>query len=89
MRHIIWSDEFSKCVEELGGARAVDRALDPLMDALMRNPYGFDAVQNDWTSFRYARTKAIGNLVPALIVVFTIDDTKDVILQWVAVDAPF
>ncbi len=59
MRNIIWSTDFSEQVEKAGGARIVDEALAPILDALMRNPYGFPKVENDWISFRYARTEAI------------------------------
>jgi len=89
MRNIIWSEEFSACVERLGGARAIDRALDPVMDALMRNPYGFELIQNDFTSCRFVRTKAIGADAPALIVAFTIDENKNVVLEWVDEDEFF
>lgn len=89
MREIIWSESFNDCVAALGGAEAIDRALDPLMDALYRNPYGFEKFENDWTSFRCARTKAIGYDVTALVLVFSIDQNKNVVLQWIEEDIPF
>jgi hypothetical protein len=52
MRSIIWSDEFSAQVEQAGGARLVDEALSPILDGLMRNPYGFEKIENDHVSFR-------------------------------------
>lgn len=89
MRQIIWSAEFSEGVSRLGGARAVDAALEPIIDGLSRNPYGFDKIENDWTSFRYIRTKPIGDTVPALIIAFTIDTNKNVVLEWIDEEMPF
>jgi hypothetical protein len=89
MREIVWSDEFAECVERLGGARAVDAALEPLIEALMRNPYGFDKIENDWVSCRYAKTKAIQDVLPPLLIMFTIGDDKNVTLQWVEEYLPF
>jgi hypothetical protein len=68
MREIIESDEFKIAVRALGGHRAIDEALEPLIEALYLNPYGFEFFQNDWVTFRYARTRAI-ELVPALVVI--------------------
>jgi hypothetical protein len=85
MREIIESDAFLEAVERLGGHRAVDRALDLLYEGLYLNPYVFDHFENDWTKFRYARTRAI-DYVPALVFIFTIDDNGDVVLQHVEED---
>ncbi|WP_120716674.1 hypothetical protein [Tsuneonella amylolytica] len=89
MRNIIWADEFTGQVKRAGGARIVDEALSPIIDGLMRNPYGFPKVENDWTSFRYAKTDAILGKLGALTVVFTIDDDKNVVLEWLDEDIPF
>lgn len=89
MRGIIWSIEFTEQVNRAGGARIVDEALSPILDALMRNPYGFPKEENDWTSFRYARTEAIPGKLGALTVIFTIDDHKNVVLEWFDEDIPF
>lgn len=89
MRQIIWSDTFSTGVEALGGAEAIDHALEPIIESLTRNPYGFEKIENDWTSFRVIRTKAIGFQVPALVIVFVIDEDKNVVLEWVDEDLPF
>lgn len=89
MREIIWSAEFTEGVEALGGAAIVDRALEPVLEALSRNPYGFQLLENDWVSFRVIRTKAIGYDVPALIISFTIDENRNVVLQLVEEDLPF
>jgi hypothetical protein len=85
MREIIESDEFKAAVQRLGGHRAVDDALEPIIEALYLNPYGFEFFQNDWVSFRYARTKRL-EFVPALVVMFTIQANGDVILQHVEED---
>ena len=82
MRQIIEGEHFAKSVAELGGYRAVDRALETIMEALMRNPYGFPLIENDWCKIRYARTTMIEGYIPPLIVAFTISDEHDVILQW-------
>jgi hypothetical protein len=82
VRNIIESDHFAKCVESLGGYRAIDRALETIMEALARNPYGFPAIENDWVRFRYARTSMIERYIPALVVVFTIDNDHSVVLEW-------
>lgn len=89
MRSIIWSDGFSRQVEKAGGARIVDEALAPILDGLMRNPYGFQKFENDFVSFRYAKTEAIPMKLGALTVIFTIDEEKNVVLQWYEEDIPF
>ena len=45
-------------VRNLGGHRAIHEALEPIIEALYHNPQGFPFFQNQWVSFRYARTKA-------------------------------
>ncbi len=89
MRSIIWSEEFSQQVRHAGGARAVDEALEPILDGLQRNPFGFHKFENDFTSFRYARTDALPGKLGALTVIFTIDEQKNVILEWFNEDIPF
>jgi len=87
MREIIASEYFDQCVAELGGYRAIDLAMEPLVEGLMRNPYGFHRFEHDIDSlsFRYARTKRIGS-VPPLYFVFRIDQDKNVVLEFVAED---
>lgn len=82
MREIIDGEYFAKCVESLGGYRAVDQALETIIEALMQNPYGFPFIENDWCKIRYARTTMIEGYIPPLVVAFTITDENDVILQW-------
>ena len=89
MRSIIWSVDFTEQVNTAGGPRIVDEALSPIVDSLMRNPYGFEKVENDWASFRYAKTEAIPGKLGALTVIFTIDTQKNVILEWFDEDIPF
>ncbi|MER9402707.1 hypothetical protein NKI36_01450 [Mesorhizobium caraganae] len=85
MRSIIASDHFSRTVLDLGGYRAIDEALEPIIEGLRRNPYGFERFENDHISFRYARTKSTG-WVPALVVIFSIDENKNVVLEHVEKD---
>lgn len=89
MRSIIWSEHFSAQVEKAGGARLVDRALAPIIDGLTRNPYGFAKYENDYFSFRYAKTEAIAGELGALTIVFLIDEEKNVVLDWYDEDLPF
>ncbi|MFZ5732127.1 MAG: hypothetical protein ACOY4O_05290 [Pseudomonadota bacterium] len=85
MRQIIEGEHFASCVEQLGGYRAVDLALETIMEALLQNPYGFPLIENDWCRIRYARTKMIEGYIPPLVVAFTITDDNDVILEWAEV----
>lgn len=85
MRQIIEGEHFASCVEQLGGYRAVDLALETIMEALLQNPYGFPLIENDWCRIRYARTKMIEGYIPPLVVAFTIADDNDVILEWAEV----
>jgi len=89
MRQIIWSDEFSAQVEKAGGARLVDEALTPIIDGLMRNPYGFQKYENDFVSFRYAKVEALQNGLGSLTVIFIIDEDRNVVLQWFEEELPF
>lgn len=89
MRSIIWSEDFSQQVERAGGPRLVDEALEPILDGLAHNPYGFLKHESDFTSFYYARTIALPGKLGALTVVFTIDSRKNVVLEWLDEDIPF
>ena len=82
MRLIIEGDYFAQCVENLGGYRAIDLALETIVEALMQNPYGFPMIENDWCKIRYARTNMIEGYIPPLVIAFTITDDNDVILEW-------
>jgi hypothetical protein len=82
VRLIIEGKYFAECVERLGGYRAVDLALETIVEALMQDPYGFPVIENDWCKIRYVRTKMIEGYIPPLVVAFTITDEKDVILEW-------
>jgi hypothetical protein len=82
VRNIIEGPNFSECVARLGGYRAVDRALETIIEALMRNPFGFPSIENDWVRIRYARTTMIEGYIPPLIVAFVIDENNDIILEW-------
>ena len=75
---------FDEAVEKIGGYRVADEALELVLDGLRLNPYGFKKFENDWTSFRYAITKAIG-LAPPLLFIFQVLSNKDVELTHVEV----
>ena len=60
----------------------MDIAIDTIIDALRRNPFGFLKVENDFFSFRYAITKSIDHM-PPLIVTFLILSNGDVTLEHV------
>lgn len=85
MREIIEAPSFKDAVETLGGHRAIDEVLEPLLESLYLNPYGFQRFENDWTSFHYARTKEVA-FTPALIFIFTIDANHNVVLEHVEED---
>ncbi len=87
-RRIIYEHSFSDAAMVLG-TREVDTAMEPIMEALVRHPYGFHAVENDFVRFRYAITKSIRG-VPPLLVTFTIDDDGTVRMQHVEkADLPY
>jgi hypothetical protein len=82
VRSIIEGEYFAECVERLGGYRAVDLALETVIEALLRNPFGFPLIENDWCKIRYARTKMIEGYIPPLVVAFIVNENNDVILEW-------
>ena len=71
-RKIILSAACDASATRFGGYEAIDRALDSILDALSRNPYGFRTIESDWFSFRYAVTKQIGS-IPSLVWLFRIE----------------
>ncbi|HVX79822.1 MAG TPA: hypothetical protein VHB23_00485 [Devosiaceae bacterium] len=82
MRNIISSPAFDAAVELLGGYRAIDAAMAPVIEALASNPYGFPLFESDQFSFRWLITHEIA-WVPPLVIVFRIDEDKNVILEHV------
>ena len=85
MRLIIEGEYFAECVDRLGGYRAIDLAMETILEALMQNPYAFPLIENDWCKIRYARTNMIEGYIPPLLVAFVITDDNDVILEWVEI----
>lgn len=81
---LIHSDEFRAGVTSLGGYSAIDIALETVCDGLRRNPFGFEKVDLGLYSFRYAKTVRIGGITP-LIVIYTIEKDRVVILQHIEV----
>ncbi len=76
------SPEFDQAVARLGGYILVGEALDPIIDGLSRNPYGFPAIENQWVKIRYLITKPT-TLLPSLVITFTIEPDGYVILHHV------
>lgn len=86
MREIREGPDFEECVKRLGGYRAIDEALDTVYEALSRNPYGCPHFEHDLCKVRYVKTKPISWRVPALVVIFTIDEQNNVTLEWIEQD---
>ncbi|WP_269584943.1 hypothetical protein [Roseibium sp. Sym1] len=85
MRQIIATKNFDEAVKKLGGYRSIDAAMEPIIESLIHDPYGFPIFESDLVSFRYARVQRIGN-DPPLVVIFQIDVNKNVILDHVEED---
>jgi hypothetical protein len=81
MRNINYDPSFDAAVERLGGYRLVDEAMEPILEGLYRNPWGFPVIENDWIKIRYVITKPTANL-PALLVAFKIEPNNDVTLLY-------
>jgi hypothetical protein len=79
MRGIRADPSFNEAVERLGGQRLVDEAMEPILDGLYRNPWGFECIENDWIRVRYAITIPTETL-PALLIIFKIESDNDVTL---------
>jgi hypothetical protein len=78
-RRFIEEHSFSDAALKIG-VYAVDKAMEPIIEALVRNPYGFPSIENDFVRFRYAVIKKTQGS-PALVVIFTIDDDGTVRLR--------
>ena len=81
MRSIRAEATFDAAVEQLGGYRLVDEAMEPILDGLYRNPWGFSYIENDWVRVRFAITKPTETL-PALMIIFQIEPNNDVSLLY-------
>lgn len=81
MRQIIYSKEFDLAAERIGYER-IELALEVIIEALYKNPYGFRKFENDTTSFRWATIEGIPNC-PALWLTFNILENRDVELTHV------
>jgi hypothetical protein len=79
MRGIRADPNFDEAVERLGGHRLVDESMEPILDGLYRNPWGFEFIENDWIRVRYAITIPTETL-PALLIIFRIESDNDVML---------
>jgi len=81
-REIIYDPDLSVAVERFGGFQALDAILNPIMDALMREPAGFPIVEAAWGTVRYIRTKPAG-LIPELIWYFCLEQNGNVVIHHV------
>lgn len=80
-RRVRSSHEFDCQVEGLGGYEKLDLVLNPVVDGLYSDPYGYTIIQDDWIPLcRYARTIPQGDL-PAFIVLFVIEEGGGVELR--------
>lgn len=77
LRELIDEPSYEASVEALGGARAVDEALAPIIDGLCRAPEGFDLIPGHG-QLRLAKTRRItrrtGHHIPAVGLWFYIHD---------------
>jgi hypothetical protein len=74
-----------------GGLASIDDAIAALVEALYRDPYQFELVEERYMSFRYATITAIGRL-PELVVYFSIritDEFEDVTLNHIEEFDPY
>lgn len=85
MRRVIYTPAFDGDTIRLGGIARVQQVIDPLVDAVQRNPEAFSLLDVQ-TGIRYAVTRKIETM-PALIITFTIDDDGDIIM--LSVEARF
>lgn len=79
-RRIVSSPECDASVLRLGGWRILDQALEPILDALQRNPYGFTKFECEWASVRYIVTDAIRG-APRLTWYFSIEGQEIILLD--------
>ena len=82
-RRVIYEASFGESAKYFGGYEAIDVVVDPIVDGLYRNPFGFELVEQAWQGgviiCRYAITNPVRN-IPALCVQFRIDGNGDVFL---------
>jgi hypothetical protein len=77
---VIYQPAFTAEVNALGGYKHLDRAIDPAVDALSRNPYAAHKFETPLVSFRYIITKPVEEL-PSYAIVFVIAENDDVLLE--------
>jgi hypothetical protein len=71
-RKVFFDQSFEDAVQQFGGYRALDELLNPIVDALQRNPYASKIVESDYVRCRYVTTTPFGD-VPALCILFRIE----------------
>ena len=82
MPRIIFSPECDAAAAALEGYERIDRSLDAMWEALSRNPEGFDLIDVDEFSTRYVITTKMHG-VPALVWLFSIEESGDIIFTHV------
>lgn len=87
--HLREEESYTRCVAQLGGARNVDRALAPLIDALRLNPRGFPHA--GYGEVRLARTHIVivgREIIPALSIRFVVEPPNSVSLLHIEMSMP-
>ena len=80
-RRVRSSRDFDHQVERLGGYEKLDLVLNPVVDGLYADPYGYIVIQHDLLPLcRYARTIPQDGL-PSFIVLFVIEEDGGVELR--------
>lgn len=80
-RRVRSSHDFDHQVGRLGGYEKLDLVLNPVVDGLYIDPYGYNIIQHDLIPLcRYARTIPQDEL-PAFIVLFVIEEDGGVELR--------
>jgi hypothetical protein len=52
---------FESSASRFGGLQAIDDAIAPLVEALYRDPYQFELIEDRYMSFRYATINSGGH----------------------------
>jgi hypothetical protein len=86
----VYSDaEFDQQVSALGGYEKLDLVLNPVIDGLYDDPYGYPLIQNDWIPLRrYARTVPQIDL-PSFVITFVIQEDGTIELSEIWTDEDY
>ncbi len=78
-RSVRFDPACNAAAEALGGYEAIDESLYIHLEALHREPEGFDKIETPWGAVRYIRTRPTGT-TPELVWHFVIEANGDVLL---------